>query len=182
MKATGIVRRIDELGRVVIPKEMRRTLRIREGDPIEIYAEKDELVFKKYSPVASVENISSGFAKILSDVSGYPSVICDSDSVVSVSGYGFKSLIGKKLSKELISLMRERKSTVQNIIDGGEPVAIVGENDIDVEAQIIMPVTADGDLLGAVALMSDKFGEKFGENELKLVKIIGEVLSLQFRQ
>ena len=94
MKATGIVRRIDELGRVVIPKEIRKTLRIKEGDPLEIYTDRDELLFKKYSPIASFENYSEGFTKSLNAVSEKAAVICDTDTVVSATGNGCKDLIG----------------------------------------------------------------------------------------
>ena len=92
MKATGIVRRIDELGRVVIPKEIRRTLRIREGDPLEIFTDRDELMLKKYSPIATLERFSEGSAKSLNDLSGYLAVICDTDEVLYASGEGRKEI------------------------------------------------------------------------------------------
>ena len=87
MKATGIVRRIDELGRVVIPKEIRSTLRLKSGDPLEIFTDRDELMLKKYSPIASLEKFSEGTAKSLSDLSGHVAVICDTDGVLHASGH-----------------------------------------------------------------------------------------------
>ena len=88
MKATGIVRRIDELGRVVIPKEIRRTLRIREGDPLELFTDRDELMLKKYSPIASVERFSEGTAKSLHEQSGFLAAISDTDNILHAFGAG----------------------------------------------------------------------------------------------
>ena len=90
MKATGIVRRIDELGRVVIPKEIRRTLRIKDGDPLEIFTDRDELMLKKYSPIATLERFSEGTTRSLNDLSGYLAVICDTDEVLYAAGEGRK--------------------------------------------------------------------------------------------
>lgn len=91
MKATGIVRRIDDLGRIVIPKEIRRTMRIREGDPLEIYTSPDgEVIFKKYSPVGEISCTASQYADVLSKVGGCPAVICDRDHVIAVSGMAKK--------------------------------------------------------------------------------------------
>ena len=92
MKATGIVRRIDELGRVVIPKEIRRTLRIKDGDPLEIFTERDELMLKKYSPIAALEKFSEGTTKSLNDLSGYLAVLCDTDEILYAAGDGRKEL------------------------------------------------------------------------------------------
>ena len=111
MKATGIVRRIDELGRVVIPKEIRRTLRIREGDPLELFTERDELMLKKYSPIASIEQFAKGTAKSLSEQSGYLAVICDTDGVLQASGQGKKSLAGKSVSDKMTEVMLSRSTS-----------------------------------------------------------------------
>ena len=101
MKATGIVRRIDELGRVVIPKEIRRTLRIKEGDPLEIFTERDELMLKKYSPIATLERFSKATARSLNDLCGKLAVICDTDGVLHAFGDGKKDFDGKKLSDNM---------------------------------------------------------------------------------
>ena len=87
MKATGIVRRIDDLGRVVIPKEIRRTMRIREGDPLEIYTEKDgEVIFKKYSPIGELANFVGAYTETVNKATGLTSIITDKDSVIAASG------------------------------------------------------------------------------------------------
>ena len=94
MKATGIVRRIDDLGRVVIPKEIRRTMRIREGDPLEIYTDNDgEVIFKKYSPIGELSGFAGVYAEVLHKTGGAPVVVCDRDHVVAVSGIPKKELL-----------------------------------------------------------------------------------------
>ena len=101
MKATGIVRRIDDLGRIVIPKEIRRTLRIRESDPLEIFTDREgEIILKKYSPIGEMNTFAKQYAESLSQVSGRTALIADRDQFIAVSG-GFKSILGKSISKEL---------------------------------------------------------------------------------
>lgn len=119
MKATGIVRRIDELGRVVIPKEIRSTLRLKSGDPLEIFTDRDELMLKKYSPIASLEKFSEGTAKSLSDLSGHVAVICDTDGVLHASGRGQREFDGKNLSHNMEKILRDRKSYIANLSEGG---------------------------------------------------------------
>ena len=111
MKATGIVRRIDDLGRVVIPKEIRRTLRIREGDPLEIYTEKDgEVIFKKYSPMGELSEFASQICESVHKATGSVTVVCDRDSVIAVSGSGRRDLLEKRISRELEQIMEERRA------------------------------------------------------------------------
>ena len=93
MKATGIVRRIDDLGRVVIPKEIRRTLRIREGDPLEIYTDRDgEVILKKYSPIGEIAAFAKDYTESLFRSMGHIACICDRDMVVAASGVPRKEL------------------------------------------------------------------------------------------
>ena len=109
MKATGIVRRIDDLGRVVIPKEIRRTMRIREGDPLEIFTEKDgEVIFKKYSPIGELGDFAENYVETLAKTSGHAACITDRDNVIAVSGVPKKELIEKRVSPELDDLIRSR--------------------------------------------------------------------------
>ena len=109
MKATGIVRRIDDLGRVVIPKEIRRTLRIREGDPLEIYTATDgEVIFKKYSPVGELGEFARQYADALAQTSGHIVCITDRDRVIAVSGGDRKSLLGKEVSRGLQNVIEDR--------------------------------------------------------------------------
>lgn len=180
MKATGIVRRIDELGRVVIPKEIRSTLRLKSGDPLEIFTDRDELMLKKYSPIASLEKFSEGTAKSLSDLSGHIAVICDTDEVLHASGRGQRSFDGKSLSTKMEKILRDRKSYIANLAEGGDVVPIVAEGENTVTAQIIVPIVCNGDCLGAVALVSTEQGAKIEAGACKLAQLSATILANQF--
>ena len=105
MKATGIVRRIDDLGRVVIPKEIRRTMRIREGDPLEIFTDNDgEVVFKKYSPVGEMSPFAAQYADVMSRACGLTVLICDRDHVVAAAGGAKKDFLERRISGQLLHL------------------------------------------------------------------------------
>lgn len=109
MKATGIVRRIDDLGRVVIPKEIRRTMRIREGDPLEIYTTRDgEVIFKKYSLIGGLEDFAAQFCDTLSRNTDFTAAVTDRDGIVAVAGAGKRELLGKNLSPQLEQIMEQR--------------------------------------------------------------------------
>ena len=140
MKATGIVRRIDELGRVVIPKEIRRTLRIKEGDPLEIFTDRDELMLKKYSPIATLERFSKATARSLNDLSGKLAVICDTDGVLHACGDGRKDFDGKGLSEDMDKILKERRSYIANVAEGGDIIPITNYDESDVTAQVIVPI------------------------------------------
>ena len=180
MKATGIVRRIDELGRVVIPKEIRRTLRIREGDPLELFTDRDELMLKKYSPIASVERFAEGTAKSLNEQSGYLAAILDTDNVVSACGQGKKALAGKALSDEMTELMASRRSHLANRAEGGEVLPVVKESELEITAQIVVPIVAGGDCLGAVVLLSTEEGAEMESSAVKLARLTAEIIANQF--
>lgn len=180
MKATGIVRRIDELGRVVIPKEIRSTLRLKSGDPLEIYTERDELTLKKYSPIASLERFSDGTAKSLSDLSGHLAVVCDTDEVITAYGSGKKDVVGKSLSSRLDKLMRDRRSYVANLAEGGDIVPICADEKSNITAQIIVPIVSGGDCLGAVALISCEQGAIIEPAACKLAQLSATILAAQF--
>ena len=174
MKATGIVRRMDELGRVVIPKEIRRTLRIREGDPLEIFTDRDELMLKKYSPIATIEKFSESAAKSLAELSGKSAVVCDTDGVLFACGDG------KTLSPEIDKLLKERKSYVASEADGGTLIPITVPGDTNFSAQIVVPVVSGGDCLGAVALLYKEAGARVEADAVKLVRLTAEILANQF--
>jgi len=180
MKATGIVRRIDELGRVVIPKEIRRTLRIKEGDPLEIFTDRDELTLKKYSPIATLEGFSEATAKSLNQLTGKLAVICDTDGVLHASGEGKKELEGKLLSPEMDKVLRERRSYIANLAEGGDILPITQNTLEGVTAQIIVPIISNGDCIGAVAVISKEESEKMDSNLLNLVRLTADILANHF--
>lgn len=149
MKATGIVRRIDDLGRVVIPKEIRRTMRIREGDPLEIYTSNDgEVIFKKYSAIGEMYENASQVADILYRLVGCPSVVFDRDHVVAVSGVPKKEYSERRVSHTLEELMESRR---QHFSDGSG--AFTPVEGVDRSAVACVPIVSNGDVTGAVALL-----------------------------
>ena len=180
MKATGIVRRIDELGRVVIPKEIRRTLRIKEGDPLEIFTDRDELTLKKYSPIATLERFSEATARSLHTLSGKLAVIADTDEILYAYGDGKKDFKGKRISDDLDKILKERRSYLANAAEGGDVLPISIERETGVFAQVIVPIVMGGDCLGAVVLLSKTEGAKMDANDLNLAKLTADILSNQF--
>lgn len=156
MKATGIVRRIDDLGRVVIPKEIRRTMRIREGDPLEIYTSIDgEVVFKKYSPVGEISEDAEHYADILAKVGGCPAAICDRDHVIAVGGLQKREVLERRVSNSLEDLMDQRRSIVYDEESDEKLLPIEG---ISRYAIACCPIISQGDVSGAVMLLSsDKY-------------------------
>ena len=180
MKATGIVRRIDELGRVVIPKEIRRTLRIKEGDPLEIFTDRDELMLKKYSPIATLEKFSKATARSLNDLSGKLAVICDTDGVLHAFGDGKREFEGKGLSGDMDRILRERRSYIANASEGGDILPITNMGEEYATAQVIVPIVSGGDCLGAVAILSKEEGARMGANEMNLARLTADILAHQF--
>lgn len=167
MKATGIVRRIDDLGRVVIPKEIRRTMRIREGDPLEIYTEKDgEVIFKKYSPIGELGDFALSYVETLAKTVGKGACITDRDSIIAVSGIPKKDLMEKKVSSELDNIMSEKSPFVSQGFDSGLTIA---EGVDKYNAGVVMPIVSEGDAIGSVIFVL-KDGEEPGEIENKLAE------------
>ena len=152
MKATGIVRRIDDLGRVVIPKEIRRTMRIREGDPLEIYTDREgEVIFKKYSPIGELVNFASQYADTLHKVCMLSVVICDRDAVIACSGVSKKEYADKRLSQELEKIMEGRNLYVWN--ENYEKFSPI-DDDASHYVSCAMPIISEGDVIGCVASLA----------------------------
>ncbi len=168
MKATGIVRRIDDLGRVVIPKEIRRTMRIREGDPLEIFTNRDgEVIFKKYSLIGELGNFAVQYAEALSKTAGCPVCISDKDNIIAVSGAPKKEFIDRRVSDDLERIMEEKTSFIvksgvtknMNVIDGTDKYM----------AGLVSPIISEGDSIGSVVFL-DEGNITFTETEEKLAK------------
>ena len=157
MKATGIVRRIDELGRVVIPKEIRRTLHIREGYPLEIFVGKDaEIVLKKYSPLGEMGDSAGDYAQVLHRVSGHTALIADRDVIVSAAGNAARRLLlDRPVSAEVEELLNARRMVSLTENDGALPPLCEGAQE-DYHAAVIAPILSEGELIGMVALVSQK--------------------------
>ncbi len=156
MKATGIVRRIDELGRVVIPKEIRRTLHFREGDPLEIFTDKDGgVILKKYSIMGDIEEHAKEFADSMYKTLGHTAIITDKDTVVAASGQGKKELLGKTLSRELQKRIDGRRGLITDKNGNNVPIPITEYDSTAYKSQCILPILGGGDVLGAVVVASN---------------------------
>jgi len=174
MKATGIVRRIDDLGRVVIPKEIRRTMRIREGDPLEIYTSRDgEVIFKKYSLLGGLDDFASQFCETLSKSCNTITAVTDRDTVIAVAGGGKRELMGKQLSRQLEEIMENRG--IYQYQPGGEAVKVTDSGESHCVC-VAAPILCEGDVLGLVLFAEAETPKVTGETEYKLAQTIAAFL------
>ncbi len=179
MKATGIVRRIDDLGRVVIPKEIRRTMRIREGDPLEIYTDTDgEVIFKKYSPIGELSSITAQYADVLARGTGLAVVITDRDSVIACAGISKKEVLDRRISQSLESIMEKRENYVC-CVDSDRIRPIEG---VDREAAVIFPIIGGGDISGSLLMLLNENGSCPTQTETKLAQIAASFLGKQMEE
>jgi len=179
MKATGIVRRIDDLGRVVVPKEIRRTLRIREGDPLEIFTDKDgSVLLRKYSPIGELSEHAKELAEALALTFSRTAVICDKDSVVSAAGSLRREYERKSISAALEEVISSRKPRVKAMQTEPSLPLYEGEDVSAVSAQVVYPILSQGQTIGAVVLVS-KDGTLLEEGETRGVQLASEFLGAQ---
>ena len=181
MKATGIVRRIDDLGRVVIPKEIRRTLRIRVGDPLEIYTDREgEVILKKYSLMGDMGIFAQQYADSLAQPTGYQVVVTDREQVIATSAGARRELMDKAISREMQQMIDGREISVasgeskeyRKISDEAEPFAW----------EVICPIISEGDAVGAVVIFTRSQKESLGEAERKLAHVAAGFLGRQLEQ
>lgn len=178
MKATGIVRRIDDLGRVVIPKEIRRVLRIREGDPLEIYTERDgEVIFKKYSPMGELSAFAGQICESLHKTAGVAAAICDRDAIIAAAGSGRRELMEKRITPELEQIMENR-----GVFTGGDERVCAAAEGPDSRIAVAAPILAAGDVMGCVLLLADERGAPAGDTELKLAQTVASFLGKQMEE
>lgn len=185
MKATGIVRRIDDLGRVVIPKEIRRTLRIREGDPLEIFTDREgEVILKKYSPIGELGDFAKEYVESLHQTLGHIACVADKDSIVAVAGGTKKEFLDKSISNDLERTMEMKKTVVANRGEEGKVYSIVANEDDNTKysSQVIAPIVTDGDVIGSVILLTKEPNTSMGETELKIAETAAGFLAKQMEQ
>jgi AbrB family transcriptional regulator (stage V sporulation protein T) len=187
MKATGIVRRIDDLGRVVIPKEIRRTLRIREGDPLEIFVDREgEVILKKYSPIGELGEFAKEYADSLHETIGHIALITDRDVVIAVAGGNKREFLSKPIGKLVEKCMEDRSTAVFNDLDNvsDENMYIIQNEDREytIRAQVVAPIVCQGDPIGAVVIVSKEPSVKLGEMEIKLAETAAGFLAKQMEQ
>ncbi|ADG81069.1 transcriptional regulator, AbrB family [Thermincola ferriacetica] len=187
MKATGIVRRIDDLGRVVIPKEIRRTLRIREGDPLEIFVDREgEVILKKYSPIGELGDFAKEYADSLYEAIGHIACIADRDTIIAVAGASKKEFLNKHIGPAVEKVMEDRRAVLVNN-PAADPTCkdcpiIEGEEEDRYSAHVIAPIIAEGDPIGAVILLSKEEGVEMGDLEMKLAETAAGFLAKQMEQ
>ncbi len=182
MKATGIVRRIDDLGRVVIPKEIRRTLRIREGDPLEIFTDRQgEVILKKYSPIGELSEFAKEYAESLAATLGCTVCITDHDQVVAAAGYGKRELQDKSISKQLEQAMKRREQVIA-FSNEKKYIPVSDEYADEALGQVICPILCEGDVLGSVVILERSDKKKVSETEQKIASCAANFLGRQMEQ
>ena len=178
MKATGIVRRIDDLGRIVIPKEIRKTLKVREGEPLEIFTDHEgQIILKKYSPMGEMGTFARQYAEALAKTSGYTVCISDKDTIIAASGQGRRELQDKEISHELERFMEQRQLSMAT---SSEKTYIpITENGERYESQVIMPIVSEGDAIGSVVMLGQTPME---DGDKKLVMTAAGFLGKQMEE
>lgn len=178
MKATGIVRRIDDLGRVVVPKEIRRTLRLREGTPLEIFTDREgEIILKKYSPMAELGTFARQYAEALSQTTGLTVYITDRDQIIAVAG-AKKDALQKPVSRQLEQMIVNRESGAA--MKGDKKYSpVTAEDSEEYTSQAVQIILSEGDAIGAVVLLSKDVRAKMGETEQKLAATAASFLGRQ---
>lgn len=181
MKATGVVRRIDDLGRVVIPKEIRRTLRIKEGDPLEIFTDKEgEVILKKYSPIGELSEFAAEYAETLTKTTGHIACITDKDTVIAVSGGPKKDLLEQGISAQLEKIMEDQEKYISKDNNNVSVPITKNENKEKMyNAQVIYPIISDGNAIGSVILLSRDEKTKMTEVEQKVAQSAASFLGKQ---
>ncbi|HBK69384.1 MAG TPA: stage V sporulation protein T [Firmicutes bacterium] len=183
MKATGIVRRVDDLGRVIIPQKIRRTLRIREGDPLEIFVgHEDEVIFKKYSPIGQLGDFAKKYADALHETTGHISMIADRDVIIAVSEANQREYRGKNIGLAVEQALEERATLIMNELQPADDNVYViqdGYSKYAIKSQVIAPIITQGDPIGAVIIVTKDAGVKLGDMEVKLAETAAGFLAKQ---
>lgn len=180
MKATGVVRRIDDLGRIVIPKEIRKTLRIKEGDPLEIFTDREgQVILKKYSPIGELSEFATEYAETLAKTTGHIACITDKDTVIAVSGGSKKEYLEQSISKDIERIMDYKEVyTSKENNDVSVPITKGAEGKKN-NSQVVYPIISDGDAIGTVILLSKDEKTKMTEVEKKVVQSAASFLGSQ---
>ncbi len=184
MRATGIVRRIDELGRVFIPKQIRRTLRLREGDPLEIFTDHDgEVVLKKYSPIGEIASIAKDYTDSLYRTLGHVALISDRDAIVSSSGAAKREYVEKALSPEADQILQGRQLVMLNLSSGMKMIPMTQDDRPEAySAQIVAPILADGEIVGGLMLLSRESGLQMTNVDQKVAETTANIIGRQMEQ
>ncbi len=176
MKATGVVRRVDELGRIVIPKEIRKTLKIKEGEPLEIYVEKDILLLCKYSKIGANTEMAENIANALNEITDKSVIVTDTEHVIASSGK-LKGLTGEKITDEAYQIILEKKSFAVNVEDNVAIYKLTLAGEKEFKNQIILPIcTKDGKGIGLIALYGSELEGQINANTVSLLRLASTLL------
>ena len=179
MKSTGMVRKIDNLGRIVLPIELRRVLEIDQDSSLQIFVEGDEIILKKYSPIGELGTFSREYAEALAQAAGCLVCITDRDQVIGASGSGSKEYMEKRINRDLEDMISDRKNVR---ITEGNYVRILEEDKSEYGSQVIYTITCAGDAVGAVVILGKPGDRKFSETEEKLAQVAAGFLGRQMEQ
>lgn len=174
MKTTGIIRRIDDLGRIVIPKELRKSLRIKNGDSLEIFVDQEDIILKKYSPIESIEEAAMKYVEGFNQVIKHNVIVTDKDKVIAASGMLKKKYLGKKLTEftergiERRDSFVERQKKLFSFVEGVE----------DLGYYSFSSIVSDSDTIGSVIIIS--IDAPILESDEKLAVILSKLLSGKF--
>lgn len=181
MKATGIVRRIDNLGRIVIPKEIRKTLRIKEGEALEIFTDREgEVILKKYSPIEELSSYAMQFAEALYQTMGHSVFITDMDAVIAASGVGKKEAMQQKITAGYEKLLQRREQKLF-LSEDKDMVAVYQEMTLVTESMVVTPVIQDGNVIGGIVIIQKQGKEKLGEIEKRISAVGANYLGSQMQ-
>lgn len=181
MKATGVVRRIDDLGRIVIPKEIRKTLRIKEGDPLEIFTDREgQVILKKYSPIGELSEFATEYAETLAKTTGHIACITDKDTIIAISGGSKKEFLEQSISKDLEKIMEDKEIYIsKENSDKSIPIMQNDSGERKNNAQVVYPIISDGDSIGSVILISKDANTKMSDIEKKVAQSAASFLGTQ---
>ena len=180
MKSTGIVRRVDVLGRVVIPKELRKMLKIAEGDPLEIYVERDEIILKKYSPLFNSDGVADEIANCLATRTGHTVFVCDRDVFISGHGAGIEDVTSKNVSKELSDLMLKKGERIINHVDGGAPFELTDGETYGYYNEFFIPVKTKSEVIGGIILAEKDKEQLISSTDVSLTSLSADLLAARF--
>lgn len=173
-----VLTRADDLGRIVVPKEIRRTLRIREGDPLEIFTGKEgEIVLKKYSPLGELGTFAAQYVESISQILGCPVAVADRDQIIAVAGMPKRELVGKSIHKELEDVINDRAAILAK--KGDTKFINITIDDGEYEGEVVQTIISEGDAIGAVIVLSKDKKVKIGEAEQKAAIIAANFLGKQ---
>ena len=164
MKATGIVRKLDSLGRIVIPKEIRNNMHIKDGENLEIYLDKDNIILKKFSNIDNISLLSDDIVSSINYIVDETVLITDLEKVISCSGNNKCELINKFISKDLYELIKDRRSNIFN----NEKIVIIDKEEVCSYA--ITPILVNSEIIGSIMIIS--LDREFTRNDLDIIKMM----------